>query len=126
MKNFIRTDPTKRLPCVACAAMFAAWMVAPSAAQSPLEIDPVRGAILIHGNYCGPGNRSPLPPVDALDLACLRHDSCSPPRGQTPSCACNRQLHVEAGVVAEDPDVSESVRDTAGFISDTAQLLPCR
>ena len=25
--------------------------------------------MLIHGNYCGPGNNAPRPPIDALDAA---------------------------------------------------------
>lgn len=29
--------------------------------------------IINYGNYCGPGNRN-LPPIDALDQACMFHD----------------------------------------------------
>ncbi len=35
-------------------------------------------AALFHGNYCGLGNNAPLPPIDALDAACARHDACTP------------------------------------------------
>ncbi len=117
---------THRAASLAFAGALALLGIAPAASQSPPVVDPQRGTILIHGNYCGPGNRAPRPPIDALDLACLHHDSCSPPRGQIPSCACNKRLQAEANLVADDPAEPESVRDTAGFIADTALLLPCQ
>jgi hypothetical protein len=100
--------------------------VAPVRAQEMPFIDAARGTLLIHGNYCGPGNRSPRPPIDALDLACMHHDQCSPPRGQIATCACNDRLHEEAEAVSQDPNQPESLRDTAGFVADTATALPCR
>lgn len=89
-------------------------------------IDADRGTFLIHGNYCGPGNRSPRPPIDALDVACMHHDRCSPPRGQVATCACNARLQREATVVSLDPSEPDSVRDTATFVAETATALPCR
>ena len=89
-------------------------------------IDAGRSTILIHGNYCGPGNRAPLSPVDALDRACMHHDECSPPRGKIASCACNDRLNREAALIADDPGEPEAVRDTAEFIAGTALALPCR
>jgi hypothetical protein len=88
-----------------------------------------RGAILIYGNYCGPGSRGPgYKPIDALDLACAHHDACSsdPLSGILTSCACNRRLATEAGVVAHDPRAPAHTRQTAQFISDFAAALPCR
>ena len=97
-----------------------------AAAQDRLVIDVGRNAVLIHGNYCGPGNRSPLPPVDTLDQACQHHDACSPPRGKIASCSCNDRLNREAALVADDPGEPQDVRDTAEFIAATALALPCR
>lgn len=98
----------------------------PAFAQDGLVIDKRHNAILIHGNYCGPGNRAPLSPVDALDRACQHHDACSPPRGQIGTCACNDRLNQEAALVADDPSEPDSTRDTAEFIAGTALALPCR
>lgn len=87
------------------------------------------GALLIYGNFCGPGNRGPgYPPIDALDLACAHHDACSPDMrtGALPTCACNRRLQVEAGAVAGDPRMPERTRQAAEFISHFASASPCR
>jgi len=88
-----------------------------------------RGAILIYGNYCGPGNRGPgYGPIDALDLACAHHDACStdPDSGVLTSCACNRRLEVEAGRVARDQRAPIQTRQTAQFIASFATALPCQ
>ncbi|MGU3360664.1 hypothetical protein ACLBWX_10045 [Methylobacterium sp. M6A4_1b] len=106
------------------AALSAAAIPAVRAQETPY-VNLKRGTFLIHGNYCGPGNRSPLPPIDALDVACMHHDICSPPRGQIATCACNDRLHTEAEAVSEDPAQPRSLRDTAGFVADTALVLPC-
>lgn len=87
-----------------------------------------RGALLIYGNFCGPGNRGPgYAPIDALDLACAHHDSCWPDSalGLLPACSCNRRLQIEAGVVARDPRAPVETRQTARFIADFATALPC-
>ena len=100
----------------------------PVRAQELPKIDLQRGALLIHGNFCGPGNRGPgHPPIDALDLACAHHDACtpSPLSGRLPRCSCHDRLHDEAGLVAQDPETPASVRQTAQFISDGALALPC-
>ena len=105
-----------------------ALLPALSHAQEMPRIDQAHNAFLIHGNFCGPGNRGPgHPPVDALDLACAHHDACTPDRasGRLPHCACNDRLREEAGLVARDPRTPRHVRDTAQFISDGADLLPC-
>ncbi|MEL6062503.1 MULTISPECIES: hypothetical protein [unclassified Methylobacterium] len=88
-----------------------------------------RGAVLIYGNFCGPGNRGPgYKPIDALDRACAHHDACStdPLSGTLTACACNRRLEVEAGVVARDPRAPAHTRETAQFIADFAAALPCQ
>ena len=79
--------------------------------------------LLIHGNYCGPGNRAPLPPVDALDAACARHDACTP-RGRPASADCNARLFREADAVAHDPRQPPDVQAVAGFVALGATLLP--
>ena len=82
-----------------------------------------RGGLLLHGNYCGPGNRAPLPPIDALDAACARHDACTP-RGRPASALCNERLRSEAEAIANDPRQPSDLRGTAGFIAFGATLLP--
>ncbi|WP_375466293.1 hypothetical protein [uncultured Methylobacterium sp.] len=118
-----------RLRTRALGAAWAALATLPSAhAQTLPQFDAARGAFLIHGNYCGPGNRGPgYPPIDALDRACAHHDACTPDRasGLLPHCACNARLRIEAGRVARDPGTPRSVRDTAQFISEGADALPC-
>ncbi len=90
-------------------------------AQSPRY---ARGpAWLIHGNYCGMGNNAPLPPVDALDAACARHDACTPYDG-LPSQACNLRLQREAALIARDPRQSEDVRSMAGLLAFGAGMIP--
>lgn len=79
--------------------------------------------MLIHGNYCGPGNNAPLPPVDALDAACARHDACTP-AGGLPSKACNLRLQREAEMISRDPRAPEAERSMAGMIAMGATMIP--
>lgn len=103
---------------------------APARAQEIIPPGPDgRGALLIYGNFCGPGNRGPgYKPIDALDRACARHDACStdPASGVLTSCACNRRLAAEAGRVARDLRAPAQTRQTAQFIANVATALPCR
>ncbi|RZL29181.1 hypothetical protein FV232_27295 [Methylobacterium sp. WL30] len=78
--------------------------------------------MLIHGNYCGPGNNAPLAPVDALDAACARHDACTP-TGSVPSRACNARLEQEATAISRDPRQPEDLRTMAGFVAAGASML---
>ncbi|MGU3665351.1 hypothetical protein ACLBX9_14320 [Methylobacterium sp. A49B] len=80
-------------------------------------------AALFHGNYCGFGNNGPLPPIDALDAACARHDACSP-LGRLPSLACNARLSWETGRISRDPRQPDDLRALAGFVAAGAALLP--
>lgn len=82
-----------------------------------------RPVILIHGNYCGPGNNAPLAPVDALDAACARHDACTPDDA-LPTKACNTRLQVEADLVARDPRQPEDIRMLAGIVATGAAMMP--
>lgn len=79
--------------------------------------------LLVHGHYCGLGNRAPLPPVDALDRACARHDACTPPSG-LPSRACNLDLLREADLISRDPRQPDDVRAAAGFAAFSAAVMP--
>jgi hypothetical protein len=94
---------------------------------SPVEAQSLRyargPAMLIHGNYCGMGNNAPLPPVDALDAACARHDACTPYNG-LPSQACNRRFQREAAFIARDPRQPDDVRATAGLLAFGAGMIP--
>ena len=78
--------------------------------------------LLLHGNYCGPGNNAPLAPIDALDAACARHDACTP-AGGFPSKACNLRLQHDTKLISRDPREPKDVRDLAGFISAGAGLI---
>lgn len=117
------------LPPIATALLTLGLTVGAAAAQEIVPPGPSsRGALLIHGNFCGPGNRGPgYAPIDALDLACAHHDACwpDPALGLLPACACNRRLEVEAGLVARDPWSPVETRQTARFIADFATALPC-
>ncbi|WP_430911272.1 hypothetical protein [Methylobacterium sp. sgz302541] len=118
---------TYRNPALAAAfALVLAGTSSSASAQETPRIDIRHGALLIHGNFCGPGNRGPNhPPIDALDLACMHHDACTPPAGKLAHCSCNDRLHEEAGLVADDPATPAKVRQTAQFIADGALALPC-
>ena len=84
-----------RLAALAAAPFaLAAFLAVPAEAQPAAFGGP---KILIHGNYCGPGNNAPLPPIDALDAACARHDACTP-EGGLPSQACNLRLQRDAAL----------------------------
>jgi len=80
-------------------------------------------AALFHGNYCGFGNNAPLPPLDALDAACARHDACTPV-GRLPSRACNARLFWEADRISRDPRQPDDLRALAGFVAAGAAILP--
>ncbi len=66
-----------------------------AAALAPALAQDRPPALLIHGNYCGPGNNAPLPPIDALDAACARTMPARPAAGwprrpATPACSGRR------------------------------------
>ncbi|CAA2106122.1 hypothetical protein MBUL_03530 [Methylobacterium bullatum] len=98
--------------------LLAATLATPALAQTTTRPP----TMLIHGNYCGPGNNAPLPPIDALDAACARHDACTPDGG-LPSKACNLRLQREAALVSRDTRQSDDLRSLAGLISVTASMM---
>ena len=84
------------------------------------------GELVFHGNYCGTGNRSGSDPIDALDLACMRHDACTP-TGKVQSCACNARFAKEAGAVARDSRQPAELRSLATLTATaaTAGMVLC-
>ncbi|WP_336491884.1 hypothetical protein [Methylobacterium nigriterrae] len=101
--------------------VLAACLTSPALAQSAINVR--QPAALIHGNYCGLGNNAPLPPIDALDAACARHDACTPANG-LPSRACNLRFQRQTEFISRDPRQPDELRALAGFISAGAALLP--
>ncbi|MHC2019816.1 hypothetical protein [Methylobacterium sp. CM6247] len=98
--------------------LLAATLATPALAQTTTRPP----TMLIHGNYCGPGNNAPLPPIDALDAACARHDACTPDGG-LPSKACNLRLQREAEVISRSPRQPDDIRSLAGLISVGASMM---
>ncbi len=83
------------------------------------------GPLLIHGNYCGIGNRPGTEPVDALDTACMHHDACTT-TGTLPSCACDDGLRADATLVAQDPATPPDVRAVALATAAGMAVLICK
>jgi hypothetical protein len=77
------------------------------------------GELVFHGNYCGVGNRAGAEPIDALDVACMHHDACTP-TGKVQSCACNARLAAEAGAVARDPTQTAELQSLATLTATAA------
>jgi hypothetical protein len=108
---------------VAIAPLHAQEPPVPSASNNPAVA--TNGATLIHGNYCGAGNRPGTPPIDALDLACMNHDACSP-TGGIPNCDCNARLRDEAAAVAADPRQAPELRSLASLTAAAATMMICK
>ena len=94
-------------------------VIIPAVPGSPLT----DGSMVFHGNFCGPGQRGSRP-VDALDVACMHHDACTP-AGGIPSCACNARLQREAAAVARSSRQPADLRDLAALVSQSATVMPC-
>ena len=100
---------------IAAPILLAACCAAPALADPATA----RPKMLVYGNYCGLGNNAPLPPIDALDAACARHDDCTPD-DDLPTKACNLRLEREAQAIASDLRQPGDVRTMAGFVSSFA------
>jgi len=92
-------------------------------AAVPNQINP--SAFLIHGNYCGIGSRPKTKPIDALDAACMRHDSCARPAGLA-QCGCTARLKTEAEAVARNPSQPPDIQLLASATAAVAALTPCQ
>ena len=109
-----------------CAASIA-FVVGAKAAESSAKVaaaadtpDAVKnGELVFHGNYCGIGNRSGAEPIDALDVACMHHDACTP-SGGIPSCACNAKLVEEAGAIVQDTTQPSELKALASLTGTAA------
>ncbi|MCJ2103513.1 hypothetical protein MKK82_32370 [Methylobacterium sp. E-046] len=101
------------------ALALAIGLVTPALAEPPAMGGP---RMLIHGNYCGPGNNAPSPPIDMLDAACARHDACTP-NGRVPSRTCNARLEQEADAISRDTRQPADLRAMAGFVAAGAAML---
>lgn len=106
---------------LAASALVAACLALPAHA-SPGNV-PGAPKMLVHGNYCGPGNNAPLAPVDALDQACARHDARTSDRA-LPTKACNLRLRADAERVAQDPRQLPDLRNMAGLVTSGAAMMP--
>ena len=84
-----------------------------------------RGPLLIHGNYCGIGNRPGTKPTDVLDAACMRHDACTVD-GNIPKCGCDEALYRAATAIAADPQTPPDLKVTAGATATAMSLLICK
>ena len=103
-------------------ALLICWITLPAWAQNPIA----DGSLLIHGNYCGPGNRGyDKAPIDALDAACRHHDLCTPDIG-LPSCACNARLSREATRVAHNRHQPADLRQMATIVAGAATIPICQ
>jgi hypothetical protein len=131
-----------RRSCVALVLCSGAIAAAPTLAQetaagvaagspkqpsdSRFNLDPrTNGANLVHGNYCGLGNRPGKSPIDALDVACMHHDACTPDSG-IPDCDCNIRLLEEATAVARDPRQPAELQVMAQMIASAARVMVCK
>lgn len=79
-----------------------------------------RGAVPVHGNWCGPGHPKykgqPAPdPIDKLDAACKRHDQCYTERGYM-DCSCDLELL---------KDIERMRSYSARTIYDYFSITPC-
>ncbi|MET0446660.1 MAG: hypothetical protein ABW151_18925 [Pseudorhodoplanes sp.] len=93
--------------------------------RDPKNLDPTtNGLTLIHGNYCGVGSR-PGGPIDALDVACMHHDACTP-TGRLPTCDCNARLRDEAALVARDPRQPTELQSLASMVAAAATVMLCK
>ncbi len=93
--------------------------------RDPKNMDPTtNGLTLIHGNYCGVGQR-PGGPIDALDVACMHHDACTP-TGRLPTCECNARLRDEAAAVARDPRQPVELQSMASMVAAAATVMLCK
>lgn len=105
-------------------ALAAVPLATPSLAQSS---EPPAGErpLIYHGNHCGWGSRGArLPPTDALDAACRRHDICWARVGPN-RCVCHDALAAEAEAIAADARTSPELREKATTITALFQTIPC-
>ncbi|MEO5373403.1 MAG: hypothetical protein H7840_03895 [Alphaproteobacteria bacterium] len=95
-------------------------------AMAPTPVRADGSAFLVHGNWCGSGNRAlpgigALPPLDPLDAACMRHDVCYAVRGSM-NCGCDLAFMSE---LRHMPYPGSHLSVKARAMYDTISMLPC-
>ncbi|AUB80979.1 hypothetical protein [Candidatus Thiodictyon syntrophicum] len=82
-----------RAPAIALIGVLAALLLPAGPAQA-------FKCVPLYGNWCGPGHPSAvaLPPVDAFDAACMRHDLCI--AGAWSETPCDRAFVDELHLIA--------------------------
>lgn len=72
-----------------------------AALHSPTSAANPFGCVPLYGNWCGPGHPSgpALPPVDAYDAACMRHDFCT---ASAPEALCDQAFAIELNRLAAE------------------------
>ena len=117
------------LLCAATCALAPSAMATERDVKAAAAVDtpaPLKnGELVFHGNYCGVGNKAGAEPIDALDVACMRHDACYDTAGYN-SCACDTTLKREASVVSDSPRASLEVRRRALSVIEAATAMDCR
>jgi len=112
----------------ACASMAVAPLVHAEevlTAPVPADTNPAtNGELLVHGNYCGVGSHEGSAPIDALDVACMHHDACTP-AGGIPDCACNARLREEATAIVASSDQSPEIKLVASATASAAAVMVC-
>ncbi|WP_233025848.1 hypothetical protein [Rhodopseudomonas boonkerdii] len=118
-------DVVREAPVAAPVAVTPPARVEIPTPRDPKNLDPTtNGLTLIHGNYCGVGQR-PGGPIDALDVACMHHDACTP-TGRLPTCECNARLRDEAAAVARDPRQPTELQSLASVVATAATVMLCK
>ena len=82
---------------------------------------------VIHGNYCGKGQKGKnysLPPADLLDSACQAHDQCYDSRGAH-SCSCDRELLALANNIGTGIHGAGNMQEQGKLVAGLFSVAPC-
>ncbi len=118
-------------PPAAFAQSVTAPVVEAPAIEAPTASNPgnglPQGALVFHGNYCGPGTRTgdlSARPVDRLDAACQIHDACY--IAQHDHCDCDGALVASARAIRDDGEAPTKMRAEAALLIATFAIPVCR
>lgn len=117
------------------ATNFTAMMLSPFVTSSVEDTDKVPDARFpVYGGWCGSGHPPPedadteltLPPPDALDAACMKHDLCYRAHGKKPACSCNEDFVWRAKYLQHRvPDLSGDARAAISAVLTWFATAPC-
>lgn len=93
-----------------------------SASNNVAAVQDLEG-LKVYGKWCGPGHGGGTP-VDAVDEACMRHDSCYNRRGYF-DCDCDATLVRELGKAVISPGVSAGGRAAGIAAASYFTIAPC-